>query len=107
MMWPRNLSGVGTVADAGRWSTSSVEIRGSERLALILAVYSTSIFCAACAHAAGACESTPAAANAMGHWRISPVERDILTPVRGEGREEQGSQRAAARCGPPSCRCPD
>ena len=41
----KNLSGVGTVSEAGRWSTSSVEIRGSCRCSLIFAVYSASIFC--------------------------------------------------------------
>src|SRR5258708_28814999 len=44
-MRPRNLSGVGTVADAGRWSTSSVVIRGSWRYSLILAVYAESFGC--------------------------------------------------------------
>jgi hypothetical protein len=37
-MVPRNLSGVGTVLEAGRWSTRSVEKRGSVRYSLILAV---------------------------------------------------------------------
>src|SRR5688572_23721129 len=41
-MRPKNLSGVGTLLDAGRWSTSSVEMRGSWRYSLILAVYSAS-----------------------------------------------------------------
>ena len=37
---PRNLSGVGTFDDAGRWSTSSVLIRASCRYSLIFLVYS-------------------------------------------------------------------
>src|SRR4029077_10092615 len=56
--------------------------------ALICAVYSWSIFCAACAHAAGACDNAPVATNTRLHRRTSPVERDILTPVRGEGGEK-------------------
>src|SRR4051812_48988839 len=43
---PRNLSGVGTVLDAGRWSTSSVVIRESWRYSLIFFVYSSSFGCA-------------------------------------------------------------
>src|SRR5829696_4632013 len=43
----KNFSGVGTVADAGRWSTSSVEMRGSWRYSLIFAVYSGSLACCA------------------------------------------------------------
>ena len=43
-MWPRNFNGVGTLSDAGRWSTSSVVIRGSDKYSLILAVYSASAF---------------------------------------------------------------
>src|SRR4029453_8284023 len=50
-MCPRNLSGVGTLSDAGRWSTSSVEIRGSGKYCLMALVYSTSYFWPA----AGAC----------------------------------------------------
>jgi hypothetical protein len=46
-MRPRNLSGVGTVLDAGRWSTSSVVMRGSWRYSLIFLVYSSSFGCEA------------------------------------------------------------
>src|ERR1051325_12035403 len=51
-MCPKNFSGVGTLLDAGRWSTSSVVIRGSVRYSLIFAVYSASCFCGAAAAAA-------------------------------------------------------
>src|SRR3954469_10395080 len=44
---PKNFSGVGIVSEAGRWSTSSVLIRGSCVYSLILAVYSSSSFCLA------------------------------------------------------------
>src|SRR3954469_15684842 len=91
-MWPRNLSGVGTVAEAGRWSTSSVEMRGSDNSCLIFAVYSASCFWAACANAAGTmttCDSAPAANSAILHRRIEPVERDILSP--SEWRDSGGN----------------
>src|ERR1043166_3755274 len=44
-MRPKNLSGEGTVSDAGMWSTSSVEMRGSCRYSLMSRVYSSSSFC--------------------------------------------------------------
>src|SRR5262245_15269570 len=53
-MRPKNLSGVGTTSDAGRWSTSSVITRGSAVYSLIFAVYSASIFCDAALFDAGA-----------------------------------------------------
>src|ERR1035441_7512282 len=53
-MRPRNLSGDGTVSDAGMWSTSSVVMRGSCRYSLMSLVYSSSIFCGAAAAGAGA-----------------------------------------------------
>src|SRR6266550_1536692 len=84
-MWPRNLSGVGTVADAGKWSTSSVEIRGSESRFLIIAVYSASTFCVACANSGAVCDSAPAASTAALHRRIEAVERDILSPCAEKG----------------------
>jgi hypothetical protein len=59
---PWNLSGVGTVADAGKWSTSSVVMRGSCSYSLILAVYSTSTACCACA-AAGKASNAKAMAE--------------------------------------------
>src|SRR5579863_8698365 len=43
-MRPRNLSGEGTVSDAGMWSTSSVLIRGSCRYSWMSLVYSSSTF---------------------------------------------------------------
>src|ERR1700733_371595 len=43
---PKNLSGDGTVSEAGMWSTSSVVTRGSWRYCLISLVYSSSIRCA-------------------------------------------------------------
>src|SRR5687768_5886031 len=49
---PWNLSGVGTVLLAGRWSTSSVVMRASCRCSLILAVYAESMGCWATAGAA-------------------------------------------------------
>src|SRR4249919_1801475 len=55
-------------------------MRGSDRYFLICAVYSWSIFCVACANAVVACDSTPAATNAVLHRRIEAVERDILAP---------------------------
>src|SRR5579883_2704194 len=51
-MRPRNLSGEGTVSEAGMWSTSSVVMRGSCRYSWISRVYSSSIFCGCAAEAA-------------------------------------------------------
>src|ERR1043166_2815052 len=79
MMWPKNLSGVGTLSDAGRWSTSSVEIRGSINSDLIFAVYSAS--CRCCARTACAWTKTPAVARAAtADQRRNPEGRDILPP---------------------------
>src|SRR6476661_10003869 len=74
-MRPRNLSGVGTVLDAGRWSTSSVVMRGSWRYSLIFLVYSSSFGCEAgfaapaafCARTGDCGASAHSAATAMGH----------------------------------------
>src|SRR5688572_901745 len=82
---PRNLSGVGTVVDAGRWSTSSVVIRGSCRYSLIFRVYSSSFGCAVaragllCARAVAAMGPIHTAAAAMGHMsrRTDRIRRDI------------------------------
>src|SRR5882724_11180801 len=46
-MRPRNLSGEGTVSEAGMWSTNSVVIRGSCKYSWISLVYSSSTFCGA------------------------------------------------------------
>jgi hypothetical protein len=62
-------------------------------------VYSWSIFWALWANAVEACDSTPAASNAVLHRRIEAVERDILAPCakkkgipgkpeRWDGRDE-------------------
>ena len=53
-MRPKNLSGDGTVSEAGMWSTSSVVMRGSCRYCLISLVYSSSIRCAGTASEASA-----------------------------------------------------
>src|SRR5688572_1010940 len=81
---PRNLSGVGTVLDAGRWSTSSVVIRGSCRYSLIFRVYSSSMGCVPraalfCAPATGAAARTMAAAAATGHTSrcMERIRRDM------------------------------
>src|SRR5215218_2606049 len=84
-MRPRNLSGVGTVLDAGRWSTSSVVIRGSCRYSLIFRVYSSSFGCAGraapalCASAAAAGAISDRARAATGHAsrRTGRIRRDM------------------------------
>src|SRR5919199_2097006 len=85
---PRNFSGVGTVLDAGRWSTSSVVMRGSWRYSLIFAVYSASTRRPVdWATTAGA---EPAYVMAIA--RATPARRDVLRgsivpapPPRGLG----------------------
>src|ERR1035441_6562291 len=46
MGYPSTFSGVGTVSEAGRWSTSSVRKYFSVVYCRILAVYPSSFFCA-------------------------------------------------------------
>src|ERR1043165_4945559 len=84
-IWPKNLSGVGTLVDAGRWSTSSVVIRGSVRYSLILAVYSASCFCGAAAAARAPAELvrvSAVASPANADQRRNPVG-DIGPPNGG------------------------
>src|SRR5690242_897332 len=85
-MRPRNLSGVGTVLDAGRWSTSSVVMRGSWRYSLIFLVYSSSFGCDAgfaapafCARTVDCGASAQSAAAAIGHAnrRTGRIRSDI------------------------------
>src|SRR5688500_8443776 len=94
---PRNLSGVGTVLDAGRGSTSSVVIRGSCRYSLIFRVYSSSFGCAVrvalaplafCARAAGADAVRIRAKAAMGHAsrRTGRIRRDMSFLLNEIGR---------------------
>src|SRR5437899_11849222 len=45
-MWPRILSGEGTVAEAGRWSTRSVRKKGCVVYSLIFFPYASSLVCA-------------------------------------------------------------
>src|SRR3569833_4677010 len=85
-MWPRNLSGVGTVADAGRWSTSSVEMRGSDSRCLISDVYSASCFCAVWAAVTDTGATAPAAAIVRLQRQSDALERDILLLPVGEGK---------------------
>src|SRR6185503_7803799 len=81
-MWPRNLSGVGTVADAGRWSTSSVVMRGSVRYSLIFAVYAASLRCAGAAWPRATVAFNKQVAMAAGAaQRRKPEVPDILPPM--------------------------
>src|SRR3954454_9727365 len=88
---PRVFSGVGTVLDAGRWSTSSVVIRGSWRYSLIFFVYSSSFgcelgfadvvaFCACTVHRGTISET---AARTMGNAtpRTGRIRRDITASL--------------------------
>src|SRR5690242_21482188 len=88
-MRPRNLSGVGTVPDAGRWSTSSVVMRGSWRYSLIFLVYSSSFGCDAgfaapafCARTVDCGASAQSAAAAKGHAnrRTGRIRSDMSFP---------------------------
>src|SRR6188508_3681158 len=72
-MCPRNLSGVGTLSDAGRWSTSSVEMRESVSELLMSAVYSASCFCA------GAC---PLCAEGRAHGATMTTSASSTQDVR-------------------------
>src|SRR5688572_1729492 len=87
-MRPKNLSGVGTVADAGRWSTSSVVMRGSWRYSLIFAVYSASMrwpatLVWACAgDAAGVKVTALRVATAAATRRTDFLACDIVAPDR-------------------------
>src|ERR1051326_1640540 len=87
---PKNLRGVGTVLEAGRWSTSSVVMRGSWRYSLIFFVYSSSLACCAPAGDGGA--TTPwAAARAQPSRRAEATLRDIMPPCdRAATRETMG-----------------
>src|SRR5215472_11091152 len=86
-MRPRNLSGEGTVSDAGMWSTSSVVMRGSCRYSFISLVYSSSSFCGAEATGAVAdfvfllCAKTSDAAIAA---QTSTVPRRMLRDLMNQ-----------------------
>src|SRR5256885_7806397 len=75
---PRNLSGVGTVFDAGRWSTSSVVMRGSCRYRLISAVYAESFGC--CARALSGANVTAGRADRAARIETRRKIRDIMPP---------------------------
>src|ERR1043166_6505593 len=84
---PKNLRGVGTVLEAGRWSTNSVVMRGSWRYSLIFFVYSSSLAC--CAPAGDGRASTPAAAAGdQASRRAEANLRDIMTPCDSAATRE-------------------
>src|SRR3954468_12754993 len=108
-MRPRNLSGVGTVLDAGRWSTNSVVMRESWRYSLIFAVYSWSI---ACLPDAAACRAwanvtvgarkraTVAASSARAAWVSGRIRRDMTTSyLSGGDRAGNTGERGRLRLG--------
>ncbi len=82
-MWPRNASGVGTVAEAGKWSTRAVENCGPVVASRINRVYSTS-------HS-GWRSSGSAAPVVVGAWAGSGGR----PAARTAGRKNNGSRRAS------------
>src|ERR1039457_7240950 len=94
-MRPKKLSGEGTVSEAGMWSTSSVEMRGSCRYCLMSLVYSSSIFCgAADAVAAGAvfglaflvwAAMVPEITDSASRVRLTVLTRHLIDRVLSRG----------------------
>src|SRR5271169_1532187 len=98
-MRPRNFSGEGTVSDAGMWSTSSVEMRGSWRYSLMSLVYSSSIFCGAAGAAVAAggvaglpflvCATIlPEISDSASRLRLTIVKRYLIDGVLFRGSQE-------------------
>src|ERR1039457_6276035 len=92
MAYPSTFSGVGTLVEAGRWSTNSVTKNGSVVYWRILAVYPSSFLCGAAAGTGALAGFLPAAESVRAIKRQIAVLRmiSIITQKQGSGAAGPG-----------------